>query len=153
MKLKIIGVMTGTLLLAACSSHNDGSMNSAGAAIPGSIEDFNRNVSNKAFFAFDKSSLDQTAQNNMKSVVEWTKKYPQKSLTVEGHTDSHGTADYNLALGQRRADSAMRFLKSSQVGAQEVNAVSFGKSKLPAGTDNSEATHAQNRVAQVVIQQ
>lgn len=149
---KIIGVLTGTLLLAACSSHKDGAMKSADAAIPGSIEDFNRNVNSKAFFAFDKSNLDSQAQNNMNSVVEWTKKYPQNSLTVEGHTDSRGTVDYNIALGQRRADSAMKFLKSSQVGAQQVNTVSYGKSRLPAGTDNSEATHAQNRVASVVIQ-
>lgn len=152
MKLQILGVMTGTLLLAACSSDQDANKMADAAAIPGSIEDFNRNVNNKAYFALDKSSLAQDAQANLISVAEWTKKYPQPSITVEGHCDARGTAEYNLALGQRRADAAVKFLKSSSAGAQNINAVSYGKSRLPGGSDSSDATHAQNRVAIANIQ-
>lgn len=147
MKLKIIGVMTGTLLLAACSSNNDSMKKAEADAIPGSVEDFNRNVNNKAHFAFDKSHLESEAQSNMLSVAEWTKKYPQPSLTVEGHTDPRGTTEYNLALGQKRADAAKKFLTASHAGAQTINTVSYGKNVLPAGQDTSEATNAQNRVA------
>lgn len=151
MKFKVISVLTGTLLLAACSSDKDAKM-AEGNAIPGSMDDYNRNVNHKAFFAFDKSHLEAEAQNNMNSVAEWTRKYPQPSMTVEGHCDSRGTREYNLALGQKRAVAASNYLKSKNAGVQNISTVSYGKDRLPAGTDNSEATHAQNRVAIANIQ-
>ncbi len=144
MKLKIISVLTGTLLLAACSSDKDANRMAEANAIPGSVEDFNRNVNNKAFFAFDQSHLESEAQNNMDSVAAWNSKYPH-AITVEGHTDSRGTAEYNLGLGQRRAEAAKNHLQKR--GVQNLTTVSYGKSRLPAGQDDSEATHAQNRVA------
>lgn len=153
MKLKVISVLTGTLLLAACSSDKDNANKMAEAnAIPGSLEDFNRNVNNKAYFALDKSHLEAEAQNNMNSVAEWTRKYPQPSMTVEGHCDPRGTREYNLALGQKRANAASNYLKSKGAGVQNITTVSYGKDRLPAGQDSSEATYAQNRVAIANIQ-
>ncbi len=153
MNFKMISVLTGTVLLAACSSNNDGANNMADAqAIPGSVEDFNRNVNNKAFFALDKASIDAEAENNLNSVAEWTKKYPQPSLTVEGNCDARGTREYNLALGERRATAAKKALQAKGASVQNINTVSYGKDKLPAGQDTSEATNAQNRVAIANIQ-
>jgi peptidoglycan-associated lipoprotein len=143
MKLKLLSVLTGTVLLAACSSNQDGSKMAEANAIPGSIEDFNRNVNNRAHFALDKAHLEAEAQNNMQSVAEWTRKYPQPSMTVEGHCDERGTREYNLALGQKRAENAKRYLSSKQAGVQQINTVSYGKDRLPAGPGN----HDQNRVA------
>lgn len=146
MKLQKISVLASCAFLAACSSQ-DGSNMAEAPAIPGSVDDFNRNVQHNAYFGFDKSHLEAEAQNNMMSVVEWTKKYPQQSLTVEGNCDEKGTREYNLALGEKRAHNTKKFLKSHGVAAQNVSTVSYGKDKLPAGPGND----AGNRVAEVVI--
>jgi peptidoglycan-associated lipoprotein len=149
MKLKIISVLSGSLLLAACSSTQDGAGSKMGEApaIPGSVEDFNRNVKHQAFFDFDKSNLNAEAQGNMMTVVDWTKKYPQSSLTVEGNCDERGTSEYNLALGERRAVAAKKFLAAHHVGAKTLHTVSYGKNKLPGGAGNDTG----NRVANVEI--
>lgn len=148
MKLKVISVLTGTLLLAACSSDKDNANKMAeGNAIPGSIEDFNRNVNNKAYFALDKSHLESDAQNNMSSVANWTRTYNKNNVNVQGNCDERGTREYNLALGQRRANAAANYLKGQNQNLN-INTVSYGKDRLPAGPGN----HDQNRVAIADIQ-
>jgi peptidoglycan-associated lipoprotein len=148
MKLKIISVLSGSLLLAACSSNQDGAGMGEGAAIPGSVQDFNRNVQNKAYFGYDKSTLDSAAENNMLSVAAWTQKYPQPTITVEGHCSEKGTSEYNIGLGQRRAEAAKKFLHAKHAGAQSITTVSYGKSRLPGGPGND----AENQVAIAAIQ-
>lgn len=153
MKLKVTSALAAGLLLAACQSSQQGTDKSMAdaSAIPGSMEDFQRNVPNKAYFGYDSSSLNGEAQGNLTQVANWSRQYPQTPLIVEGNCDPRGTREYNLALGEKRAKSAANYLTANGAvggnGSQYIRTVSYGKDRLPAGPGNDEATYAKNRVA------
>lgn len=145
MKLKITGAIAVSVLLAACQSGKDTKTSDANV-IPGSYEDFQRNVQNRAFFAYDSSSVDQQGQQTLAGVAAWSKQYPSTPLIVEGHCDPRGTREYNLGLGERRANSAKKILGTTGA-TSNINTVSYGKDRLPGGNGTDEATYAANRVA------
>ena len=155
MKLKVTGALAASILLAACSGHDKDMKTAQGGAIPGSIQDYQQNVHNKAFFDFDSSSLRSDAQQNLTEVANWSRGNPQTGLIVEGNCDKRGTREYNLALGERRANSAKKFLVANGAvggnGERSIRTVSYGKDRLPGGAGNDETTHAANRVAIVNI--
>ena len=80
--------------------------------IPGSQEDLIVNVGDRVFFGYDSAELDGDAQELLQDQVAWLKQYPGVSLTVEGHCDERGTREYNLALGEKRAQSVKNYLIS-----------------------------------------
>ena len=82
----------------------------------------------------------------------WLARYPGKRVTVEGHADERGTRDYNLALGERRANAAKTYLVGLGVSAERVQTVSFGKER-PAALGSDEASWARNRRAVTVTVQ
>lgn len=102
------------------------------------------------YFAFDKSNLDDMAQATLKKKAEFLKIYPDVYVTIEGHTDERGTAEYNLALGERRADSAKSFLVDLGIEAYRLSTVSYGEER-PVCTEQTEDCWARNRRAQFVI--
>jgi peptidoglycan-associated lipoprotein len=102
------------------------------------------------YFAFDKSNLDDMAQATLKKKAEFLKTYPDVYVTIEGHTDERGTAEYNLALGERRADSAKSFLVDLGIEAYRLSTVSYGEER-PVCTEQTEDCWARNRRAQFVI--
>ncbi len=159
MKLKLTTALAASVLLAACQNapqyQQDEKMVDA-KAIPGSPEDFKQNVPDSAYFAFDRSDLNHDARHNLIQQTEWLKRYPQMAVVVEGRTDERGTREYNLALGERRAVSAKKFLAVNGVGHamqghdrnsdRHIRVVSFGKDKpIVQGTD--EMAFQKNRVA------
>ena len=73
---------------------------------PGSEEDFVRNVGDRVFFDFDKSNIRSDQRATLQRQAAWLNRYPQVTVTIEGHADERGTREYNLALGERRANSA-----------------------------------------------
>jgi peptidoglycan-associated lipoprotein len=103
----------------------------------------------QAFFAFDSSKLDASAKSILNSNAEWLNDHPGLRITVEGNCDERGTREYNLALGQRRADSVRDYLSSRGVSASRIDTVSFGEER-PMCRSSGEACWAQNRRADIV---
>lgn len=121
-----------------------------GAAAPGSQADLEVNVGDRVFFGFDSSSLDQTAQQTVERQATWLQQFPAVTVTVEGHTDVRGTTEYNLALGERRANAVKSYLTQLGVDPGRVLTVSYGKER-PADPGNTEQAHALNRRAVTVV--
>ncbi len=103
------------------------------------------------YFAYDSAVLDEVAQELIKSKAGWLKENPGAKLLISGHCDERGTVEYNLALGDRRAESAKRFLVDLGVDAGTVQTVSYGKEQPLDPGDNEEAW-ARNRRAQFNLQ-
>ena len=101
-------------------------------------------------FAYDSSVLDDMAQDTLKAKAGWLQNNPDSRVLIEGHCDERGTVAYNLALGDRRAESAKRFLISLGIDASRLNTVSFGEER-PLEMGSSEDAWAKNRRAQFVI--
>jgi peptidoglycan-associated lipoprotein len=116
-----------------------------------SLDDLNRNSPMKpAFFELDSSELTSDAQRALNDDAGLLKQYPTWTVTIEGHCDERGTAEYNLALGERRAIAARAYLVSLGVSADRLRTVSYGK-EFPFDPGHDEAAYAKNRRAHFVI--
>ncbi len=157
MQMKIAAALAAAALLAACSSTPEtattGAANGAGAGaattagvVPGSQQDLATNVGDRVYFAFDSSRLSPDDQTTLDRQSEWLQRYPQVGVQVAGNCDDRGTEEYNLALGQRRANAARDYLAARGVNPGRVQTISFGKDRPIALGDNEEAW-AKNRNA------
>ena len=116
-----------------------------------SLDDLNKNSPLKpVFYELDSSDLSAVAQKTLDDNAALLKKYPSWAVTVEGHCDERGTAEYNLALGERRAISARAYLVALGIPANRVRTVSYGK-EFPFDPGHDEAAFAKNRRAHFVI--
>ena len=104
-----------------------------------------------AHFAFASDELSESGMANLETAVATLEKHPSISVVCEGHTDSVGSEEYNMDLGQRRADSVCDFLVAQGVDASRVRAVSFGESDPQATNDTAEG-RAENRRVEVVVE-
>jgi peptidoglycan-associated lipoprotein len=121
------------------------------AIASGSIDEINRNSPLKpVFFGFDESEVDAAGQRVLESNAEVLKKYPGWQISIEGHADERGTAEYNLALGERRAVAARNYLVSLGVAADRVKTVSYGK-EFPFDPGHNEQAWSKNRRAHFVV--
>jgi len=102
------------------------------------------------YFEFDQSILSDTAKQNLTKKAEWLKAFPSAKALIEGHCDERGSAEYNLALGQKRADAAMQYLVSLGINANRLSTISYGKEK-PLNTGHNEEAWAKNRRAHFVL--
>jgi peptidoglycan-associated lipoprotein len=159
MNLRRLSLIAGLLLLAACSQNPSTTGNTAGNGagnttqsqiVPGSKEDFTQNVGDRVFFDFDKSVVKPEGQQTLQRQAEWLKRYPNVTITIEGHCDERGTREYNLALGDRRATAVSRALVALGVQANRVKTISYGKER-PAVLGSNDAAWAQNRRGVTVI--
>ncbi len=159
MNLRRLSLIAGLLLLAACSQSptTNGNANGNGAGnatqsqvVPGSKEDFVQNVGDRVFFDTDKSSIKPEGQQTLQRQAEWLKRYPNVTITIEGHCDERGTREYNLALGDRRATAVSRALVALGVQGNRVKTISYGKER-PAVLGSNDAAWAQNRRGVTVI--
>lgn len=122
-----------------------------GAAVPGSAEDFKRSVtSDTVNFATDMYDIDSDARAILDTQAEWLTRYPNVTITLEGHCDERGTREYNLALGDRRANAAKNYLAARGIAASRINTISYGKER-PLALGSDEASYAQNRRAVTVV--
>lgn len=158
MKIKALGALAGLALLAACSSNptTTGNMQGTGAEAstgpaPGSEQDLVANVGDRVFYAFNKSSLSSDAQATLGKQAAWLAKYPSVNVLVAGNADERGTETYNLALGQRRANSARDYLVAQGVTASRIQTISYGKD-CPVAAGNDESAYQQNRNAITSVQ-
>ncbi|MDP6342547.1 MAG: peptidoglycan-associated lipoprotein Pal [Alphaproteobacteria bacterium] len=118
--------------------------------IPGSQEDLVLNVGDRVFFDFDKSDLKQKARQTVERWSEWMKQHPAVTVTVQGHCDERGTREYNLGLGERRADSVRKYLIALGVNADRVGTISYGKER-PVCVSSNEGCWSQNRRGVMVV--
>jgi peptidoglycan-associated lipoprotein len=102
------------------------------------------------FFAYDSAEVDGTGQQTLNANAEVLKKYPEWVITIEGHADERGTAEYNLALGERRAMAARAYLVSLGIPADRLKIVSYGK-EFPFDPSHTEAAWSKNRRAHFVV--
>ena len=165
MKLRFLSVVAVAVLLAACSTKKTETAATSAAATPppaaapqaprgpapDSIEYFNTVVGNTVNFAYDKYDLDAAAQAKLKAQATWLKQYAARTLTVEGHCDERGTREYNLGLGDRRANAVKQFLTAEGVTANRVKTISYGKER-PTCVSSDEACYAKNRRGASVVQ-
>lgn len=102
------------------------------------------------FFALDSSDVDQAGQQVLNANADILRKYPSWTITIEGHCDERGTAEYNLALGERRALAAKTYLVSLGVPADRLRTVSYGK-EFPFDPGHNEEAWSRNRRAHFVV--
>lgn len=146
-----------TLAVAGCASkknlpNNAGDLGLGGSATPGSQQDFTVNVGDRIFYDLDSSVIRADAQQTLAKQAQWLARYPQYSITVEGHSDERGTREYNLALGQRRAAAARDYLASRGVATNRMRTISYGKERPVAACDDI-SCWSQNRRAVTVLNQ
>lgn len=146
------------LLLAACSSTPEthpagppggpGGAGGAGmgAVVPGSQQDLAQSAGDRVFFEFNRADISSEAQQILQRQAQWLQRYPNVSVTIEGHCDERGTREYNLALGERRANAAKQVLVAAGVPASRLSTISYGKDR-PVVPGSTEEAWAQNRVA------
>jgi peptidoglycan-associated lipoprotein len=164
------------LLLAACSSTEDETLSGAGGAAgaptemsssgaggagvsaselggapaPGTARDFEVNVGDRVFFAYDSSVIDDRGREVLQRQAVWLEQYPGVNVTIEGHADLRGTTDYNLALGERRASAARSYLEALGVNPGRMLTISYGEER-PVDPRDAEDAYALNRRAVTVI--
>ncbi len=123
---------------------------SASGPIKGSQEDFLANVAaDRIFFETDRSNVDSEDQAVLRSQAAWLVANPSVRIRVEGHCDERGTREYNLALGERRANAAKNYLSTLGVDLSRISVVSYGKER-PDALGSDETAWARNRRAVTV---
>jgi peptidoglycan-associated lipoprotein len=123
----------------------------AGAPLPGSRADFLQSVpADRIFFALDSYSVDDAGRRTLDAQAEWLTRNPNVRVTIEGHADERGTREYNLALGDRRANAARDYLQSRGIAATRMQTISWGKER-PSAEGHDESAWAQNRRAVTVV--
>jgi peptidoglycan-associated lipoprotein len=158
MRITLVSMFAAALLLAACENTPETSNQGMGTGaattpapaptargpVPGSKEDFVANVGDRVFFAYDKSDLSADARRTLERQAAWLRQWSNQRLTVEGHCDERGTREYNLALGERRANAVKDYLVALGVPAARLSTISYGKER-PVVLGSNEAAWAQNR--------
>ncbi len=148
--IKAIAAIAALIFAAACSSEQ-ATAPSGTAVTPGSIADFKQNVGDRVYFDTDQSVVREDGRQTLGKQAEWLKKYTNYPITIEGKCDERGTREYNLALGERRANAVKQYLVAQGVPAQRVNTISYGKER-PEVVGSDEGAWARNRVGITALQ-
>jgi len=120
------------------------------APTPGSVDEFVQTVGDRVFFGYDRYDISPDAQATLRRQAQWLQEYPSVTVRIEGHADERGTREYNLALGERRANAVRNYLVANGVQPGRITVISYGKER-PAVVGNNETAWAQNRRAVTVI--
>ena len=149
---KMVAVLAAVVGLAACANNPNGQQQAgvAGAAVPGSAQDFVVNVGDRVFFESDSTELTPQARMTLDKQAQWLQHYNRYSFTVEGHADERGTREYNIALGARRAQVTREYLTSRGIDSNRMRTISYGKERPVAVCDDI-SCWSQNRRAVTVL--
>ena len=149
----VLAMVGAALLLASCAKNpgaTTGSVSLAGAATPGSGQDFVVNVGDRVFFETDSSEFTPTAIATLGRQVQWLRQYPRYTFVVEGHADERGTREYNIALGAKRATAVRDYLAAHGIATGRMRTISYGKERPVAVCDDI-SCWSQNRRAVIVL--
>ncbi len=159
MHFRLLAPLGALLVLAACSSTPEappggpggppGGLGRSGFG-PGSQQDLVATAGDRVFFAYDRSDISAEAQQILERQAHWLKRYPNVTVTIEGHCDERGTREYNLALGQRRAEAVKNVLVALGIPTGRIKTISYGKER-PAVPHSDETSYAQNRRGVTVV--
>jgi len=160
-QLLLVALASATLMFAGCSKKTEVTTDTAPSkpvaastvetVAPVAVEEVMKPSSNSIYFAFDQSDLDASARATLDGYAAWLNANAGQKVTVEGNCDERGSREYNLALGQRRADSVRDYLSALGVSANNIDTVSFGEER-PVCKGSGEACWAQNRRGDIVGQ-
>ncbi len=157
--LKVTGLVAAMFMLAACETSQEGDTEvvaeveaapeTSVAPVrtgpePGTQEDLVLNVGDRVFFDLDKYDLKRKARRTLENQAAWLNKYPRTKIVIEGHCDERGTREYNLALGERRANAVKNYLVALGVNESRISTLSYGKER-PVALGSNESAWAQNR--------
>ena len=159
---KILTSICAVLLVSGCASRQGfetygdeatggwkNGVNIADLEATGMTKAFRNETNDVVYFALNSSSLDATAKADLKAQAEWLKKNPKALIVIEGRCDERGTREYNLALGDRRANIARSYLLANGIAAKRIRTISYGKDK-PVVLGSNEEAWAKNRSATTV---
>ena len=141
----ILLVIFASLILSACSTAKK-SGNVDGDVYTGkeTVEYLASGVPDRVFFATNKSSLTTAARETLRKQATYLRKNKNLNITVEGHADERGTREYNLALGERRANAARDYLMTYGISGKRIAVISYGKEK-PVNPASTPLAWSQNR--------
>jgi len=156
-------LIAGSIALSACASKAPKQLppdpgpttttdnTGTGAPVPGSQADFVAFTqgADTIYFDTDRYNVDSQDAAALQTQAQWLQRYPQKRATIEGHADERGTRDYNLALGERRANATKNYLTSLGIDASRINTISYGKER-PVALGSDEGSWSRNRRAVTV---
>jgi peptidoglycan-associated lipoprotein len=149
MNIQTLGAVAAVALLAACNSETPAPTPVAPVSsgpVAGSQEDLVANVGDRVFFEFNRSSLTPDARATLDRQSAWLARWAQNNVQIAGNADERGTQEYNLALGQRRANAARDYLVAKGVSTARITTISYGKDR-PVALGSNEQAWAQNRNA------
>jgi peptidoglycan-associated lipoprotein len=152
--MRLLAVLLVGLAAAACANDenkpNSQLTGGSGSVTPGTNRDFSVNVGDIVYFTTDSSDLSPEATSILQRQSQWLQRYPQYTITIEGHADERGTREYNIALGARRATTVRNFLAQNGVNGSRIRTISYGKER-PVAVCNDISCWSQNRRAQTVL--
>jgi len=151
-KLLFVGLAAFALMASGCAKHEvttDGATTKHAATTHAVKSMASKPASSSVYFAFDSANLDAAGSATLDGYAAWLNDHGGISVTIEGNCDQRGSREYNLALGQQRADSVKAYLVARGVSASHIDTVSYGEER-PACSGTGEACWAQNRHADIV---
>jgi peptidoglycan-associated lipoprotein len=143
-KVKVILGLLVFAVLAACSSTNMSKENADASKSAAGQKKVDLSSVSVVYFDFDKSAIKASESAKLDDQAVWLANNPKANITIEGHTDYLGTREYNLALGERRANSSKTYLVKKGVDSKRIKTVSYGKDKQVDSAETDEA-RAKNR--------
>ena len=142
---KILLVAFASLALTACATQKKtGQMQSDVYTGSDTVEFLATGVRDRVFFATNKSTLTTASRDVLRKQAAWMRKKKDLTFTIEGHADERGTREYNLALGERRANAAKDYLMTYGISGKRLSVISYGKEK-PVNSDSTSLAWSQNR--------
>ena len=145
---KILLVVCASLVLTACATQKKasvkGQMQSDVYTGTDTVEYLATGVKDRVFFATNKSTLTTASRDTLRKQAAWMRKKKDVSVTIEGHADERGTREYNLALGERRANSVKDYLMTYGISGNRVSVISYGKER-PVNSGSDPLAWSQNR--------
>ena len=172
MRFSLVTTFAAALLLAACSTPSEEASTTSGSGssgtgttsqsssgdtgstisrpAAGTQEDLTVEVGDRVFFDFDKYDIRADQRGTVEALAAWLDTNPSVALSIEGHCDERGTREYNLALGERRANSVRDYLVALGVNPARLSTVSYGEER-PAVLGSNESAWAQNRRGVFVV--
>ena len=139
-------VLFSTLMISACATGKKAADSLKNDVYTGTdtVEYLANGVPDRVFFATNKFSLTTAARDTLRKQSTWLRKNKDVTVTIEGHADERGTREYNLALGERRANAAKDYLMTYGVSAKRLSVISYGKER-PVNPASSPLAWSQNR--------
>lgn len=137
-------------LLSACSGTKNKGMSVGADQATTLMTQFEKQVGDRVYFKYDSSDVTEVSRVRLAKQAEWLREHPGVNIVIEGHCDERGTREYNLALGDRRANSVKRLLVDRGVADTRVEVISYGKER-PAAIGVGEDVWKLNRRAVTVV--